>query len=195
MKAGFRHAGRWQRFVAVLSLWGCGAMAMAHPVQSGGGFGSGLLHPLSGLDHLLAMITAGLLLGWHLRRPVYGVLLFVAAFGAGLLLATPGRVLPGLESVLIATVSLAGLILWRVRTLPVNGLLIGLVLMAGLHGLAHGFETPAMQAVYWQSGAVLMILFVSGLAAGIGHALRDHPTWLQRTGLGVFGAGMLLLGG
>ncbi len=191
---GFRPADRWQRFVAALSLWGAGGMAMAHPVHAGAGFGSGLLHPLIGIDHLLAMITAGLLLGRHLRRPVSGVLIFVAAFGSGLILASPGRVLPGVEYALIVTVLLAGLILWRVRTLSVRGLLGGLTLAAGLHGLAHGFEAPAMQASDWRSGTLLTALIVTTLAAGIGHALRDRPIWLQRTGLGVFGAGMLLLG-
>lgn len=182
-----------QRLLTVLALWSVLPLAMAHPGH-GGGLAAGLLHPLTGVDHLLAMITAGLLLGRHLRRPLPGVLIFVIAFGVGLALATPGRGLPGMEYMLIATVPLAGLILWRVRTLPANGLLVGLALVAGLHGLAHGFEAPAMQALYWQSGAVLMVLFVTGLATAIGHTLRDRPTWLQHTGLGVFGIGMILLG-
>ncbi len=183
-----------QRLLTALALWSVLPLAMAHPGH-GGGLAAGLLHPLTGVDHLLAMITAGLLLGRHLRRPLPGVLIFVIAFGVGLALATPGRGLPGMEYMLIATVPLAGLILWRVRSLPLNGLLGGLALVAGLHGLAHGFEAPAMQALNWRGGALLTALIVTTLAASIGHALRDRPTWLQRTGLGVFGAGMLLLGG
>ncbi|HEB67395.1 MAG TPA: urease accessory protein UreJ [Gammaproteobacteria bacterium] len=193
MNTHFRSPSFRQRLLTALALWSVLPVAMAHPGH-GGGLAEGLLHPLTGLDHLLAMITAGLLLGRHLRHPVSGVLIFVAAFGIGLILASTGSGLPGMEYALIATVPLAGLILWRVRTLPAKGLLGGLALVATLHGLAHGFEAPAMQALYWQSGAVLMVLFVTGLAAGIGHTLRDHPTWLQRTGLGVFGMGMILLG-
>ncbi len=194
MNKRFRSPIFRQRLLAALVLWLALPVAMAHPGH-GGGLVAGLLHPLTGLDHLLAMITAGLLVGRHLRHPVPGVLIFVGAFGTGLILASPGRGLPGMETALIATVPLAGLILWRVRTLPAKGLLGGLALVAGLHGLAHGFEAPAMQAFEWRSGALLTALIVTTLAAGIGHTLRDRPTWLQRTGLGVFGAGMLLLGG
>jgi len=194
MKIRFRLAGRWPHLVVGLSLWGAGSMAMAHPARSGTEFVSGLLHPMTGLDHLLALITAGMLLGRHLRRPVPGVLLFVAAFGTGLVWASPGHAVPGIETALVATVPLAGLILWRVHRLPVPGLIGGLAMVAMLHGLAHGFEAPAILAFEWCSGALLTALLVTTLATAIGHVLRDRPAWLQHTGLGMFGTGMLMLG-
>ena len=53
---------RWAP-LALLLLWP--AVALAH-IQSGeaGGFVSGLSHPVSGLDHVLAMVAVGL---WRSR--------------------------------------------------------------------------------------------------------------------------------
>lgn len=52
-------------FVAVLSL---PALAWAHAGHGGhesvDGFIAGALHPLTGLDHLLGILAAGVLLGW-----------------------------------------------------------------------------------------------------------------------------------
>ena len=49
-----------KRIAFVSSLLAFSATAFAHPANSGGGFSAGILHPVSGVDHVLAMIAVGL---------------------------------------------------------------------------------------------------------------------------------------
>ncbi|MDO9710349.1 HupE/UreJ family protein [Paracraurococcus lichenis] len=126
------------------------ATAFAHPGHlEHAGFLAGLLHPVSGLDHLLAMVMVGLwagLLGGAARLALPGA--FLAAMLAGFGLAAAGLVLPGVEAgILASVVVLAAFALLAVRV-PVAAA-AGLVALAGLfHGHAHGTEMLGGVAPY-----------------------------------------------
>ena len=47
------------KLLSATALLTASATAMAHPGHTEGGFTSGLLHPMLGLDHLLAMAAIG----------------------------------------------------------------------------------------------------------------------------------------
>ena len=68
--------------VAAVSLWA--APALAHPGHDGASLAAGLAHPLTGLDHLLAMLAVGLLAA---RRGGRALALWPAAF-VGAMLST-----------------------------------------------------------------------------------------------------------
>ena len=51
---------RLARLTAAAALLTIAAPAFAHPGHDGPGLAGGLLHPLTGMDHLLAMVTIGL---------------------------------------------------------------------------------------------------------------------------------------
>ena len=53
------------KLLATAALLTASATAMAHPGHTEGGFTSGLLHPMLGLDHLLAMAAIGF---WSVRQ-------------------------------------------------------------------------------------------------------------------------------
>ena len=90
-------AAAWPLAVAVLLLVAKPAFAHIRPGQAGG-FGSGLLHPVSGLDHVVAMIAVGLW-GAQLGAPAMWLLpvTFPMVMALGGMLGLIGVPLPGVE--------------------------------------------------------------------------------------------------
>ncbi|HEX3920127.1 MAG TPA: HupE/UreJ family protein [Caulobacteraceae bacterium] len=167
--------------------------ASAHIVKGEAiGFVSGFLHPLSGLDHIIAMVAVGLW-GAQLGAPAIWLLPvtfpLVMAFGG--FLGLIGVPLPGDE----IGIALSGLCLGAVVLLQAKPPLWVAALLVGFfglcHGYAHGHELPPGQnALLYSAGFVL----ATGLlhAAGITLGLAYRWTWGQYA---VRGAGALILGG
>jgi urease accessory protein len=131
----------WLGFLLTLSLQG---QASAH-VETGTATGlvSGFLHPITGLDHLVAMVAVGLW-GAQLGAPAIWLLPItfplVMAFGGLLGLAKVG--LPFTEqAVALSAVVLGALILLRVRP-PLWIAALVVAYFAIFHGYAHGLELP-----------------------------------------------------
>ena len=106
-------------------------------------FAQGVVHPLTGLDHLLAMLTLGLWAGGaggHARWVWPAT--FVGIAGLGALFAQAGYSLPAQEPLIAATVLLLGGLLYIGMHIP---LLAGMLVSAAAafaHGYAHGVEMP-----------------------------------------------------
>ena len=118
--------------------------AVAH-VQGGeaAGFLSGILHPVSGLDHVLAMISVGLG-GAQLGAPALWLLPvtfpMVMAFGG--MLGLMGLALPGVEiGIVVSALGLGLAILLELRP-PLWGAALVVGFFAVFHGHAHGTELP-----------------------------------------------------
>lgn len=156
---------------------------LAHPGHeaAGGGLGAGLLHPLTGIDHLLALFAAGLLaqrLGSAARWLVPAGFLAAMAGGALLGAAWPG--LPHVELGIALSVLLLGLAIAAGRSLPA-GLAAGLAaLFALLHGHAHGTEMPATASAL-AYGIGFLAASAAAIAAGFGSGLLAER--LARAGL------------
>jgi len=145
------------RLAAGLAILAVALPAAAHPGH-GTGFLAGVLHPFTGLDHLLALLAVGLWsrqqrAGWRLA-PAF---LAAAALGA----AASGAVAFGgaaLEASIAATVVLLGVLAACALRLPAA---LALPVVAGcafVHGLAHGRELAgtASGAGFLLASAVLM---------------------------------------
>lgn len=119
--------------------------AAAHE-QAGvaGGLASGLLHPLSGLDHLAAMVAVGIW-GAQLGAPAIWVLpiTFPLVMAAGGVLGVLGVPLPQTEvAIALSAVVLGGAVASGLRTpFWLAGIVVGA--FAIFHGHAHGAELPA----------------------------------------------------
>jgi len=137
------------------------------------GFLHGLLHPASGLDHVLAMLAVGLWAAQTGGRSVMVVpLTFVGVMALGGALPMLGIGLPFVERGILLSVLLLGVLIAASVRLPL-WLGSGMVgLFALWHGHAHGAEMPA-------------------LASGIGYALGFllATALLHAIGI-VFGLGM-----
>jgi urease accessory protein len=177
-----------RRLAALLLLGGLASAAQAHPGHDAGGLLAGLAHPLTGLDHLLAMVAVGV---WSVaslpaRRAWQGPAAFMLALAASAALGAMGLTVPYLERLVALSVVLFGamLALARHRLPPAIGL--GLIAAAAsLHGLAHGAEAPAAGFAVYALGFLTVTAALHGAGVGIGLSIRR---WLA-------GRGHLALGG
>ncbi len=184
------------KFLIILALLGISSSAYAHPGHSFGGIGSGLLHPFSGLDHLLAMLAVGLWAGQRGTSKVWllpAVFMSLLAFGAGVALLSPS--LPLIETGIAASVLVLGLIIALSLRVPAM-LSIALTAAFGfVHGYAHGVEmpgsaAPAMYALGFL--AATAALHFSGAALGL-LARERYARWTQAGGAVIALTGMWML--
>ena len=105
----------------------------------------GFLHPLLGLDHLLAMLTVGLLSAQLGGRAIWTVpAAFVTVMALGGVLGVLGVPLPAVEYGIALSVIVLGLALLAKRRIPEVIAMIFVGLFALFHGHAHGAELPAV---------------------------------------------------
>lgn len=173
------------------------AIAAAHPAHDFAIKGiDGVLHPLTGLDHVLAMIAAGL---WasHLGKRAALMLPFVFAFtmliGAGV--SVFGLRLPAIEPMIALSVVILGfLIAARVRVNESFGVAL-VATFAVFHGYAHANEASALQLPFAAGFTVVtMSLNFAGVWLGARFLPRESDaTRIAGSLIGASGA-MLLLG-
>lgn len=141
-----------------------------------GGFAAGLVHPLSGFDHMLAMVAVGLW-GAFLGRPLLYALpmLFPIAMAIGGGIGMAGIPVPPVElGIALSVLVLGSMIVFAVRA-PVLLACVVVAMFALFHGYAHGVELPsAADPVGYSAGFVLCtgLLHLVGIALG---TLRAKP--------------------
>lgn len=141
-----------------------------------GGFLSGFLHPFSGLDHLLAMVSVGLW-GAFLGRPLIYVLpvVFPAMMVVGAIMGMFSVPMPPVElGIAFSVLVLGGCIALSIKA-PVWAASLIVAMFAVFHGYAHGKELPsAADPVSYSAGFVLAtgLLHVSGIGLGL---LNNRP--------------------
>lgn len=117
--------------------------ALAHTGAEAGGLAAGFLHPLTGADHVVAMVAVGLW-GVFLGRPAPWLLpvAFPAAMAVAGAAGIAGIPLPGVETgIALSGVVLGLAVLFRLRA-PLWLALAVVGLFAMFHGHAHGTELP-----------------------------------------------------
>jgi urease accessory protein len=175
---------------------------LAHVGGPTHGLVDGLVHPLLGPDHLLAMIAVGIVAGVatsQARGPFArggswaAPVAFLAGMTAGGALALGGWSLPAVELLIVLSVvalglAVAGAIGNATIWLPV-------LVLAGLaHGNAHGAEAPsAANPALYVIGflAATVALHLGGVVGGT--ALRERPLLRVTVGTSVATAGLLFL--
>ncbi|MBR0566857.1 HupE/UreJ family protein [Azoarcus sp. L1K30] len=150
--------------------------ALAH-TESGQAAGllSGLSHPVSGLDHVLAMVAVGLW-GAILGAPAIWTLpvAFPVMMAFGGLLGLLGIPLPGVEiGIALSAVILGSAVLTQVR--PSLGIATAIVaVFAVFHGHAHGTELPeGASGLLYSMGFVI----ATGLLHGAGIVIGTADRW------------------
>ena len=166
---------------------GAGLDAHAHAE-----FLEGLVHPLTGLDHLAAMLTVGFWSALTARRIWLAPLTFAAMLLAGALLGMTGLAVPGVEPMVAASLLVLGLMLALRARLPATLAVAMIGIFALFHGLAHGAvwmggDQPWKPLLGMLAGTI--VLHVAGL--GLGLMVRERSLWWPR----VVCAAVTLLGG
>ena len=162
-------------------------------------FMTGLLHPLGGLDHLLAMLAVGIWSAVSARRAgpalLWGPLAFANMLVLGALLGLQGMGGAVVEPLVAASVLALGLL---VLTRQGMNAVASMALVGGFavfHGLAHGTELAATGNAWAAVAgmfATTIALHLTGVA--LGWTLRAAPAWTTRaTGAAVAVSGMALL--
>lgn len=178
--------------VVSILLWAAEAWAHVEKGQAAG-FVTGLGHPWSGLDHVLAMVAVGLW-GAQLGNPAIWILpvTFPMVMAMGAFLGLVGMPVPGVEvGIALSALLLGIMILGELRPpLTAAALLVGF--FAIFHGHAHGTELPP-----GQSGLLYSMGFVmaTGCLHGLGIAVGLIHRWpAGRTVLRVAGGGIAVMG-
>ena len=197
-----RHMQRYEshvmRLIALTALLRPVA-AWAHHIGSGeaGGFLTGLWHPVSGLDHLLAMIAVGLW-GAQLGAPALWLLpvAFPMMMSFGGMFGLLGIPLPGVEiGIAVSAVVLGFMVFTEVQTQPVIALIV-VAFFAIFHGHAHGTELPVGQSgLLYSMGFVIATgcLHGVGITIGLAHRWNKGRIAMRVAGSIVLVAGLYFL--
>ncbi len=152
-------------------VWVERAVAHVGHGTMGGGFADGFLHPVTGLDHLVAMVAVGLW-GAQLGAPAIWLLpiAFPLVMAVGAFLGVLGVPLPGVD----AGVALSGVVLGCCVAVAARmPLWVAAVVVAAfgfLHGHAHGTAMPLSGApIAFAGGFVLAtgLLHLCGILFGL----------------------------
>ena len=158
------------------------ALAIAVPAAAhtgtglAGGFASGFLHPFSGFDHLLAMVSVGLW-GAFLGRPLIVALpvIFPTVMALGGVLGIAGASLPPVELGIAMSVLVLGAMIAGAVRAPIWLASLIVAIFAIFHGYAHGKELPsAADPVGYSAGFVLATGMLHVVGIGIGR-IADRP--------------------
>jgi urease accessory protein len=167
--------------------------ALAHTgLQQSNSLAAGIAHPLSGADHILAMVAVGLWGAIAGGRALWvWPLAFVATMLAGFAAATLGLQIPLVEPAIAASIIILGLSIALALRAPIW---LGAV-MAGLfaffHGHAHGTESTMVSVIPYAAGFALA---TAGLhAAGVGAGLLAASS-LGKFAVRALGGGIALWG-
>lgn len=162
-----------------------------------GGFASGFIHPLTGFDHLLAMVSVGLW-GAFLGRPLIVALpvIFPTVMAFGAFLGMADVRFPPTEFGIAISVLVLGVVIAAAWKAPVWAACLVVAIFALFHGYAHGKELPsAADPIGYSVGFVLAtgLLHVAGIGLGL---LNERPGGAIATrvmGAGVAAAGVCFL--
>ncbi|MGB9092612.1 MAG: HupE/UreJ family protein [Gallionella sp.] len=189
------------KILAAMLLLVSSSSAFAHPGHDVSGFAAGLMHPFSGMDHLLAMVAVGLWAaqgstGKNGRRKIWLLpATFMAMLVAGAGIAMQWQSLPLVEAGIATSVLALGLLIALATRLPASLSIAVTGLFGLLHGYAHGLELPASAApAEYALGflAATASLHLGGIAAGV--ATRDRYASLAKMlGVAIAAAGVYLL--
>jgi len=173
MKNSFQAFPLFPRMLPLLLVFLLPSLAQAHPGMPGHthSFISGLGHPLTGLDHICAMIAVGLWAAQCGRRARWLVpLTFVSIMVIGGILGMGGVGIPYVEQGIAASVLVLGIFIAAAVRLPLAASAAIVGLFALFHGYAHGAEmSGTVSGFTYEIGFVTATasLHLSGLSFGL----------------------------
>jgi urease accessory protein len=187
-----------KRIVLLTTLFLMPTLAHAHIVGTGGGFLAGLSHPVLGADHLLAMVSVGILSAQMGGRAIWTVpSTFIGVMLIGGILGMQGIPLFSVELGIAFSVLVLGAALAAEKRLPPVVAMLFVGFFALFHGHAHGTEMPSIA-----QPALYALGFVTGTASihicGVLIGLISQQTTrgadvLRFVGVGIAGVGIHLL--
>jgi urease accessory protein len=160
-------------------------------------FQQGFLHPITGVDHLIAMVAVGLLSGVLGGRAVVTVpALFVTFLLVGGMFGFYAFELLGVELWILGSLLLLGVVLAGTEKPSRQLMFVAIALFGFAHGNAHGLELPlASSALGYAAGFAIAssLCHASGILVALG---ASRTPWgripIRVLGLGTFGAAVYM---
>ena len=178
------HRALWQWFIPAVLIFGSPSLVYAHTgIGDIKGLSSGLAHPLTGLDHICAMVGVGLWAAQRGGRAIWLVpLAFMAVMALGGLLGMFAITIPFVETGIVASVLILGILVAAAVRLPLLLSVLIVATFALFHGHAHGAEMPqTASGVMYGIGFLIATALLHLTGIGIGLAARQSGTvWLMR---------------
>jgi urease accessory protein len=177
-------------------LWPAKVLAHTHGGETAGLL-AGLAHPVSGLDHVLAMIAVGLW-GAQLGAPALWLLpvTFPMVMALGGMLGLLGVRLPGVEiGIAASALALGAMVAWEAQP-PLWAAAVVVGFVAIFHGHAQGTELPSGDdGLLYSIGFVVATgcLHAVGIGIGLVHRWPVGRTSLRLAGVAVAFAGLVFL--
>jgi urease accessory protein len=158
-------------------------LALAHEGASlpYGSFLAGLTHPVLGLDHLLAMVSVGVVSAQIGGRAIWTVpATFVIVMAIGGLFGLLDVGLGAIEYGIAVSVLALGIAIAADRRLPVVVAMIAVGIFAIFHGYAHGEEMPEIAApARYAAGFLIGTAVLHLLGVLIGDVSRHYARGKQ----------------
>jgi len=170
--------------------------AGAHTGKGAGGVIDGILHPLTGPDHLLAMLAVGIVavLATPRGRVWLAPVAFLGGMAAGGVAGLAGGALPGAEYLIVASVFVLGLAIAGAAQGAGDWLIAALIVAGIAHGHAHGAEAPtSANPVAYVGGFLLATAALHLVGVGMGAAIKERRTLRIGIGAATVAAGALLI--
>ncbi len=173
-------------------------IAMAHEDTALAGFASGLIHPILGFDHMLAMISVGVVSALIGGRAIWMVpVTFVAVMLVGGMLGTFGIPLFLAEYSIAFSVLALGTVIASGKHISVILSMIFVSFFALFHGYTHGAEMPhlAKPELYVLGFAIAaMVIHIAGVFVGLlVQGMKRDNSLVRLSGLGIVGVGVYFL--
>ncbi|MCV9908727.1 HupE/UreJ family protein [Brucella sp. HL-2] len=153
-----------------MALTASPAFAHLNPAEHGS-FAAGFTHPISGVDHILAMVAVGLWAAMLGGRALFAVpAAFVGVMLFGFVAALAGLPVPFVEPVILTSVVVIGLLV--ALALPVSAVAGAMIVgfFAFFHGHAHGGEIGGAAFLSYGSGFALATILLHAAGIGVGLA-------------------------
>jgi urease accessory protein len=171
--------GRWPGALLMLLL---PVLAQAHAGAGDTGLMNGLMHPVFGLDHLLAMISVGVLsaqLGGHNLWRIPAAFVGAMTLGGALGIARVAQL--DVELGIALSVLVLGLgVVFAQRHMSAWTMTALVLFFGACHGYAHGIEIPkSVSPALYTLGFVIStsVLHIAGLLIG---ELASMQAWLWK---------------
>jgi urease accessory protein len=187
-----------QRNALLLGILLCvPSLARAHVgVGQTSGFSHGFGHPLSGLDHVCAMVAVGLWAAQMGGRAIWAVpLTFVSVMAFGGFLGVLHVQIPFIETGIVISVLTLGVFIAAAVRMPLIASILIVGLFAIFHGHAHGEEMlEKASGLAYAVGFVLAtaLLHAIGIGLGIGIQRISKPLVVRLAGVAIVLCGIYI---
>lgn len=138
-----------------------------------GGLMSGLMHPLGGADHILAMIGVGIVAAFASTK-VIPLISFIGAMILAALLGYAGVTMMGVELGILISIAVIFAMIGYAHKLSMNFSIITIAVFGAFHGFAHGAEFTSGNFFVYIAGFATSTLTLHIIGLGLGSLYKMY---------------------